>query len=42
MYVCVCISYAIEYCLVTSRSDDGEACEGNEGSTQDKATPILF
>jgi hypothetical protein len=27
---------------LTSKSDDGEGCEGNEGSTQDKALPILF
>jgi hypothetical protein len=25
-----------------SKSDDGEGCEGNECSTQDKALPILF
>jgi hypothetical protein len=26
----------------SSKSDDGEGCEGNEGSIEDKVLPILF
>jgi hypothetical protein len=34
--MCMCISYVIEYCLVTSRYDDGEGCEANAGSIEDR------